>query len=451
MTSHNSNGLGERQPLLINHSDLPAPVDFSGRPSNAADANYSVHVDAERGDEGLPLHRPTSYPARAQHYLSGPSNEPNFATSFRWFLTSSWLNVLLVFVPLGIVAEHLGWSAAAIFSLNFIAIVPLAKLLGDATEQASLKLGQTLGGLMNATFGNAVELIVGIVALTQGQLRIVQTSLIGSILSNILLVLGMAFVAGGICRKESTFQQTAAQASGSILMLGGITVVIPAAYQGSVRSAEFFTTGSLTPDKQTEAGLLFISRGTSIILLLVYTLYLFFQLKTHAFLFEAQEEEEEEEEEEAKMTPVAAMLGLLIVTIVTSFNADYLVGAIDEVASEYHIPKSFIGTILLPIVGNAAEHVTSVWMAAKNKMEIALGVAVGSSIQIAIGVIPALVIVGWIIDQPLTLYFQSFETVILVASVVLANCLIQDGKSNYIEGFMLCALYLVAALAFWVN
>lgn len=282
------------------------------------------------------------------------------------------------------------------------------QLLGDATEQASLRLGQTLGGLMNATFGNAVELIVGIVALVQGQLRIVQTSLIGSILSNILLVLGMAFVAGGLFRKENTFQQTAAQASGSILMLGGITVVIPAAYQGSIRASNFFTALSsggsdlfdAAADKQTEAGLLFISRGTSIILLVIYICYLFFQLKTHAFLYEA--EEQDEEEEEMKMTPIAAMLGLLAVTVVTSFNADYLVGAIDEVASEYHIPKSFIGTILLPIVGNAAEHVTSVWMAAKNKMEIALGVAVGSSIQIAIGVIPSLVIVGWIIGQPLT-------------------------------------------------
>jgi Sodium/calcium exchanger protein len=221
------------------------------------------------------------------------------------------------------------------------------QLLGDATEQASLKLGQTVGGLMNATFGNAVELIVAIVALLQGQLRIVQTSLLGSILSNILLVLGMSFVAGGMFRKESVFQQTAAQASGSILLLGGITVVIPAAYQGSKRTVDIPEMGMhaldtlKSSDRVTEDGLLFISRGTSIVLLCIYIIYLIFQLKTHNFLFEA-DVDEDEEEEEMKMTPVAAIAGLLAVTVVTSFNADYLVGAIDEVAQEYHIPKSFI-------------------------------------------------------------------------------------------------------------
>jgi Ca2+:H+ antiporter len=304
-------------------------------------------------------------------------------------------------------------------------------------------------------FGNAVELIVGIVALVQGQLRIVQTSLIGSILSNILLVLGMSFVAGGMFKAESTFQQTAAQASGSIMTLGCVTIAIPAAYQGSVRVATLFNHGfealqAYDADGDKDAGLLFISRGASLILLFIYGLYLVFQLKTHAFLYEAAEEDEEEEEV-PMMTPVASVIGLLAVTVITSFSADYLVGAIDETANEYGIPKAFIGTILLPIVGNAAEHVTSVWMAAKDKMEIAIGVSIGSSIQICLGVIPALVLAGWAIGQPLTLYFQQFETVVLVASVILVNTLIQDGRSNYMEGAMLCSLYLVAALSFWVE
>jgi len=390
------------------------------------------------------MHRPTSYPSGGGH--SGSAETPNFIKSLWWLLTSSWLNVLLVFVPLGFLAEKLHWGAAAVFGINFLAIVPLAKLLGDATEQASLKLGQTLGGLLNATFGNAVELIVGIVALQQGQLRIVQTSLIGSILSNILLVLGMSFIAGGIYKDENVFRTTAAQASGSIMTLGCITVVLPAAYQGSLSLSKH----PHIPSDETEAGLLFISRGTSILLLVVYALYLIFQLRTHAFLFEA-ERDEEEEVEEAKMSPVAAVAGLLLVTLVTSFSADYLVSAIDEVADEYKIPKAFIGTILLPIVGNAAEHVTSVWMAAKDQLDLSLAVALGSSIQIAIGVIPALVLVGWAIGQPLSLYFQSFETVVLVASVILVNTLIQDGRSNWVEGVLLIALYLVAALSFWVE
>ncbi|PWN47709.1 calcium/proton exchanger [Violaceomyces palustris] len=411
-----------------------------------------VRGSGNNGNDRLPTHSP-SFPAFARSEQHGA--QVNFASSIWWLLTSSWINTLLVFVPLGFLAEILHWPAVAIFSINFLAIIPLAKLLGDCTEQASLKLGQTLGGLLNATFGNAVELIVGIVALAQGQLRIVQTSLIGSILSNILLVLGMSFVAGGIFTSENSFQQTAAQASASIMTLGCITVAIPAAYQGGQRMSRLFEQGfegliAFDTDKQTEDGLLFISRGTSIILLCIYVLYLFFQLQTHAFLYEA-EEDDQEDEEEMKMTPTAALVGLLAVTVVTSFSADYLVGAIDEVATSYKIPKAFIGTILLPIVANAAEHTTSVWMAAKNKMEIALAVALGSSIQIAVGVIPALVIAGWVIGQPLTLYFHSFETAILVAAVLLVNTLVQDGKSNYMEGAMLCSLYLVAALSFWVQ
>ncbi|KAK0524479.1 hypothetical protein OC834_005521 [Tilletia horrida] len=422
----------ETTPLL--NQSLPVPTNARGLPVNAADSNH-----------GLPMHRHSH------------SSAPNFAKSFLWLLTSSWLNVLIVFVPLGILAEKLGWGALLIFVFNFLAIVPLAKLLGDCTEQVSLKLGPTLGALANATFGNAVELIVGVVALTQGQLRIVQTSLIGSILSNILLVLGMSFLAGGLYRSESVFQQTAAQASGSIMTLGCITVVIPAAYQGARRFGAVMEGGhealKVLKGKDNagiEEGLLFISRGTSIILLVIYVLYLIFQIRTHSHLFEAiPEDGDEEEAETPKMSPSASILGLLLVTVVTSFNADYLVGAIDEVAKTYGIPKAFIGTILLPIVGNAAEHVTAVVMAYKGKMEIAIGVAVGSSIQIAVGVIPALVCVGWAIGQPLTLYFQSFETVILVASVILVNELLQDGKSNYLEGSMLMALYIVAALAFW--
>lgn len=311
--------------------------------------------------------------------------------------------------------------------------------------------------MLNATFGNAVELIVGIVALLQGQLRIVQTSLIGSILSNILLVLGMSFVCGGIHHTENTFQQTAAQASGSIMMLSVVAVALPAAYQGGMQLNSLLGPGgsvekfaNLPSDKDTAAGVLFISRGTSIVLVLVYCLYLIFQLRTHSFLYDA-EDGEDEEEEIPEMTPLAAVIALALITLVTSFSADYLVGAIDETANKYSVPKAFISTILLPVIGNAAEHVTSCVMAYKGKMEIAIGVAVGSSIQIAMGLLPALVIVAWAVGQPLTLYFQTFETVCLVSAVILVNSLIQDGRSNYMEGAMLLSLYIVAALSFWVQ
>ena len=359
--------------------------------------------------------------------------------SFKWLITSGWqINLLLIFVPLSFLSHFLHFSDKLIFTFSFLAIIPLAKLLGDATEQVALKLGDTLGGLLNASFGNAVELIVGIVALYQGQLRIVQTSMLGSILSNLLLVLGMSFFAGGISYKESEFQQTAAQASASVMTLSCITLIIPAAYESSFGQSY---------DAQ-HSGLLVISRGTALLLLFIYAGYLYFQLKTHAHLFEGQSEGEEDE---PKMNTVSACLSLLIVTVITSFCADYLVGTIDTVAQEWHLPKSFIGLILLPLVANAAEHVTSVWMAFKGKMPLAIGVSIGSSIQIAVCLLPILLVIGWIIGQPLTLFFNNFETVSLFVSVLLVAIIVQDGKSNWLEGAMLVVLYIVLALAFYVT
>ncbi|BGP38158.1 hypothetical protein JCM10449v2_002085 [Rhodotorula kratochvilovae] len=413
-------------------------------------------------------------PARARAALPDPDRPvflqddiaqhgtPTFLESVKNFFLSGWLNLLLVAVPLSFASHFAGWGSTADFVISFVAIVPLASLLGDATEQCSLRLGQTVGGLLNATFGNAVELIVGVLALKRGELRIVQTSLLGSILSNLLLVLGMSFMAGGLKFKEQTFQATAAQASSSLMVLGTATLVIPAAYRANQLDGSLSHDGpgvlSLLDEfgKKTDiSGLLKLSRGTAIILLFCYASYLFFQLRTHHYLFE---DPSEHEHEDAKMNIQTAVGALVAVTVVTSFCADYLVGAIDEFAMDYSIPKAFIGLILLPIVGNAAEHVTSIWMATKyaplpppqrGKMELTIGVAIGSSIQIGVGLIPILVIVGWIINQDLTLFFENFETIVLFVSVLLVDILVSDGKSNYLEGLLLIALYLVIALAFW--
>ncbi|KAH9832977.1 calcium/proton exchanger [Rhodofomes roseus] len=384
--------------------------------------------------------------------------QPSWLSSYRFFFFGSWLNVLLVFIPLSFLAEHLQWDAAFRFGFSFVAIMPLAALLGTATDQMSLKLGQTLSGLLNASFGNAVEIIVGVAALLQNELRIVQTSMLGSILSNLLLVLGCSFFAGGLKYTESSFDETAAQASSSLMTLACITLVIPAAYH-SAQSHSGNTTALANSianavvdgtdlDSVSERGLLLISRGTALLLLVVYIGYLLFQLKTHAHLFA---DEENEEVEEQKMNIPAAASALLLVTVMTSFCADYLVASIEEVATRYGISKPFIGVILLPIVANAAEHVTSVWMARKNKMALTIGICVGSSIQISALVVPLLVIIGWITGHNLTLFFSNFETIVLFVSVLLVQFLIQDGKSNYMEGMMLMTLYLVIAISFWVS
>lgn len=387
--------------------------------------------------------------------------EPGWIASTKFILLSSWFNILLVFIPLAFIAEKLEWDAGLRFAFSFIGIIPLAKLLGEATEQLSMRLGQTLGGLLNASFGNAVEIIVGIAALLKGELRIVQTSMLGSVLSNLLLVLGMSFLAGGICFHEQNFQVTAAQTGASLMTLACITLVIPAAYHSSQQhpSKPLAVDDALSALMETDApggndlsrhGLLLISRGTAIILLIVYVSYLVFQLKTHADLF-LDPNESEGESEEAKMSVISAGFWLLAITVITSFTADVLVGSIEQTAEKYHIPKAFIGLILLPLVANAAEHVTSVWMAMKGKLELTIGISVGSSIQIAAFVVPLLVIFSWIIGKDLTLYFADFETVSLFVSVILVNLLIMDGKSNYMEGLMLCALYIVIAIAFWVS
>ncbi|WVW83058.1 calcium/proton exchanger [Kwoniella bestiolae CBS 10118] len=318
--------------------------------------------------------------------------------SSRYLLLGSWINVLLVCVPLSIIAELLHWSAAARFATSFMAIVPLAKLLGDSTEQLSMKLGQTLGGLLNATFGNAVELIVAIAALAQNELRLVQTSLLGSVLSNILLVLGMSFFAS------------------SLMTLACITLILPAAYHASntedVQSTVklLLEDGAPDPPDASLRGLLILSRGTSIILLATYLGYLYFQLRTHAQLFEA-EQAEDEEAEVASMDQWSAGAWLVIITVITAFCADILVGSIDETAEQWHIPKS---------------------------------------IQIAAGMIPLLVIIAWPLQKNLTLFFANFETIVLFVSVMLVNLLLQDGRTNYMEGVMLMSLYLVIALSYLV-
>ncbi|KAI9806032.1 MAG: hypothetical protein M1833_004439 [Piccolia ochrophora] len=403
-----------------------------------------------QGDERNPL-----LPTRS---ASSPWDENDSAvvrySKHTWHVTkgtlgNNYVNVLLVFVPIGIVAGALGLNPTAVFCLNFFAIIPLASLLSFATEELSAKLGQTIGGLLNASFGNAVELIVSIVALKKNEIRIVQASMLGSILSNILLVLGCCFLLGGYGRQEQHFNMTVASTMSSLMAVACASLIIPATLYAALR-------GSNADSKE---GILLVSRGTSMILLVLYVMYLYFQLKSHASLFEetnAQEHDAEggeganKEEEEHILSPVAAAVVLVLITICVAVCAEFLVDSIDNIVEKAHISKTFIGLILLPIVGNAAEHVTAVVVAMKDKMDLAIGVAIGSSMQIALLVTPFLVILGWIIGSPMTLRFETFETVVFFLSVLVVNYLIQDGASNYLEGAMLLGTYLIIALAFYV-
>ncbi len=284
---------------------------------------------------------------------------------------------------------------------------------------------------------------MSIVALKNGEIRIVQSSMLGSILSNILLVLGCSFLAGGIKNTSSdqwvneiqqNFNSTVASTMSSLMTVAAAALIIPAALYNV-----------LPEDADLEGTMLILSHGTAIILLILYVMYLGFQLRTHVGLFDEQDEERTVEDpenpgqripEQPMMSPWAAAIVLLLTTAAVSVCAEYLVDSIDSLVETAHISKTFVGLVLIPIVGNAAEHVTAIVVALKDKMDLAMGVAIGSSMQIALLVTPFLVILGWIIDQPMTLHFQTFETVVFFLSVLVVTYVIQDGKSNYLEGAM---------------
>ena len=250
---------------------------------------------------------------------------------------------------------------------------------------------------------------MSIVALKDNQIRIVQSSMLGSILSNLLLVLGCCFVAGGIKKKEQEFNETVASTMSSLMAVASASLIIPATLYAALAESK-------SADK--EDNILILSHGTAIILLILYVLYLFFQLKSHAHLFDEEQQLEagDEEEEAHILSPWAADVALVLVTVLVAVCAEFLVDSIDSIVETAHISKTFIGLVLLPIVGNAAEHVTAVVVAYKDKMDLAMGVAVGSSMQIALLVTPFLVILGWIMDRKMTLHFETFETVVFFLS-----------------------------------
>lgn len=286
---------------------------------------------------------------------------------------------------------------------------------------------------------------VSIVALRAGEIEVVQASMLGSILSNLLLVLGMCFLLGGIVNMrdpngrgiEQTFASGTAQTTCSMMTLASASLIIPAALYNVLNHSD---------SQEKQASILVLSRGTAVILLVLYCAYLFFVLRTHKELFEPEaqavgavgdvETHHSDPEEDPILSPWSAALVLIATTVIISYAADYMVDSIDDIAASGAISKTFIGLILIPIVGNAAEHVTACVVAVKNKMDLAMGVAIGSSIQIALLVTPSLVLLGWAIGQPMSLHFETFETIAFALSVMVVTYTVQDGKSNYLEGAM---------------
>jgi Ca2+:H+ antiporter len=346
------------------------------------------------------------------------------------------LMLMLVFVPVSIVAEFAHADPVVIFAASALGIIPLAGLMGKATEYLSEKLGAGLGGLLNATFGNAAELIIALMALNAGLYDVVKASITGSIIGNVLLVLGLSVTVGGMKYDRQTFNRTAASNGSTLLVLSAIGLVVPAIFHSIVK-------GNVNAHEQE------LSLEIAVVLFATYLLSLIFTLRTHKHLYAGDAVADNEMHNEPHWRPRTSVLVLLVATVFVALMSEFLVGAVEHTAKVLGMTDVFIGVILLAIIGNAAEHSTAVMMARKNQMDLAMNIAIGSSIQIALFVAPVLVFASYFFGQPMDLIFTTFEVLSIAISVGIVSLISMDGESNWMEGVQLLAVYVILGMAFY--
>lgn len=347
------------------------------------------------------------------------------------------LIVLLVFVPIAIGVEVLHADPVWIFTAAALAIIPLAGLMGKSTEHLARHMGAGIGGLLNASFGNAAELIIALMALRAGLLDVVKASIVGSIIGNILLVLGASALAGGLKYAQQTFNRTAAGLGVTSLVLSAISLVVPALFH-------FIVEDNPAAHEQE------LSLEIAIVLFVTYILGLIFSLRTHKHLYsEERAEDSDEALGTSEWSQTKSVSVLLIATLFVALMSEFLVGAVEHTAHAFGMTDVFVGVILVAIIGNAAEHSTAILMAMKNQMGLALHIAIGSSIQIALFVAPLLVFSGYLFGQPMNLLFSPFEVVSVALTVGVVSLVAIDGESNWMEGVQLLAVYIILAIAFY--
>ncbi|PIA59392.1 hypothetical protein AQUCO_00400341v1 [Aquilegia coerulea] len=369
-----------------------------------------------------------------------------FLTNLQEVILGTKLSVLFPAIPLAIIAQIYSFGRPWVFGLSLLGLTPLAERVSFLTEQLAFSTGPTVGGLLNATCGNATELIIAIFALYQRKVDVVKYSLLGSIISNLLLVLGTSLFCGGIANmsQEQKYDRKQADVNSQLLLLALLCHMLPLMFKYTA-----------TADTLTATPTLQLSRASSIIMLIAYIAYLFFQLKTHRQFFETQVEDDDNnddvsDEEEAVLSFWSAFAWLVGMTAVIALLSEYVVGTIEDASTSWGLSVSFISIILLPIVGNAAEHAGAVIFAFKNKLDITLGVALGSATQIAMFVVPLTVIVAWILGIEMNLDFNLLETGSLALSVLLTAFTLQDGTSHYMKGIALLLAYVVIGACFFV-
>jgi Ca2+:H+ antiporter len=348
-----------------------------------------------------------------------------------------FLYILLVLVPIAIAMEiwDIG-SHTTMFVVSALALVPLAAILGAATEEVAVHTGPKIGGLLNATLGNAAELIITIVALREGLVTVVKASIAGSIIGNVLLVLGAAVLFGGLKNGTQRFDPHIAGVNASVMSLAIMAMTIPAVF--SIGNSQHHP---------THDDVIKLSDGTAIVLIVMYAFYLLYTI----FRSNGSSAAPEGESGHGGGMGLPVALGLLAgATIAIVFMSELLVGAIEPTAEAWGLSELFVGVMLVPLVGNVAEHLVAVQVALKNQMELSIGIAIGSALQIAIFVAPVLVPVSQFVGpEPMTLVFNQFELMALIAAVLITIMISIDGRSNWLEGAQLIALYVIIGVAFY--
>jgi Ca2+:H+ antiporter len=360
-----------------------------------------------------------------------------------------------IFIPLAVALDLAGVSPVIVFFAAALGVIPTAALMGQSTEHLAARSGPGIGGLLNVTFGNAPELIIAFFALQKGLQEVVKASIAGSILGNVLLVLGAAMLAGGWNREKQTFNATAAAAQSGMLLLALVALILPALF-------ELINGGGLPPVSEEGSGfarscggvgpancsdLKTMSFGVAIVLILSYAAGLLFSLKTHRSLFNPYSDEEHVE---ATWSTKRALISLAIAGVLVGVMSEVLVGSIEDASKDIGISQFFVGIFVVAIVGNAAEHWVAVLVAVKDKMDLAVNIAIGSSAQIALFVAPVLVLLSFVVGpEPMPLVFNGYELGAMIFAVLIANFLTQDGESNWFEGVQLIAVYAVMGLVFF--
>ncbi len=344
-----------------------------------------------------------------------------------------YLKILLLCIPFSIAGFFLKWNASIMFFLTCASIIPLAGYLGEATEVIAAYSGPKLGGFLNATFGNATELIISFFAIRAGLFDVVKASLAGSVLGNILLVLGCSIFVGGLKHKELKYDAQLGTFTATMLLFAVIGLTLPAVFTWN------------TPEELIVSDYESLSCITSIILLSIYVIGMIYSFRTQKDLYGV----EHAEDIDAKWSLSFSIFVLAIATVLIAIESELLVGSIEPMTQAAGIPTMFIGIILIPVVGNAAEHTTAILMAMKNKLDISIEIAVGSSLQIALFVIPVSVLIS-LFFTPMSIIFKPVELFLFASSVLIANQVVKAGRSNWMEGLKLMTIYVIAAIGFFI-